>query len=426
MKATSKILILFVLLFSTVTAYSQCETYFQKAEVLREQEKYEDAIKQYLNYKECRYDPLVDKKIAECECEIIRQKAETLFKREAYEEAKKLYLDYKVCNPDARGINEKIAECDRSGCDTYLQQAEMLFKQEKYEDARIQYLNYKKCKPYERGIDEKIAECDKRLQCNLSLQNAEMLLKQENYEEAKIQYLNYKVCMPHAVGIDNKIAECDRLIREKSRQPGKIYIGIRSFTGNNNEKCRAAETKTISAFTNDGRFFVKMVDGNSYSWRGNDSNSQNEFDYYLSGDVIYTPPKTIGYIQSVPITTSESTTITFRLTNAATGQIKDERPVDIDKADRFPSNVFPIECSIKSISRNEVEIVTTEGGLLHIKEAYNVYENTNDGGYTRTTKIGEWQIIGREGDFFKCKFKEGARTITAKFNYRGSLIVTCQ
>lgn len=69
MKAISKISILFVLLlFSAAMAYSQCETYLQKANTLFIEKKYEDAKRQYLNYKECKPNATgIDAKIAECD-----------------------------------------------------------------------------------------------------------------------------------------------------------------------------------------------------------------------------------------------------------------------------------------------------------------------------------------------------------------------
>ena len=69
MKHTSKILISLVLLFSTMAAYSQCETYLQKADDFFNQKKYQEAKSQYLNYKECKpAPPSIDEKISLCNC----------------------------------------------------------------------------------------------------------------------------------------------------------------------------------------------------------------------------------------------------------------------------------------------------------------------------------------------------------------------
>ena len=68
MKAINKILILFVLSFSTMVVYSQCETYLQKANALFAEKKYEDAKRQYSNYNECKPNATgIDEKIAECD-----------------------------------------------------------------------------------------------------------------------------------------------------------------------------------------------------------------------------------------------------------------------------------------------------------------------------------------------------------------------
>lgn len=70
MKSISKISLFLVLLFSTSMAYSQfnCEPYWQKAETLFAEGKYEEAIRQYENYKECdpRQTPRANAKIDEC------------------------------------------------------------------------------------------------------------------------------------------------------------------------------------------------------------------------------------------------------------------------------------------------------------------------------------------------------------------------
>jgi formylglycine-generating enzyme required for sulfatase activity len=70
MKTTSRIFILCTILLSTIQAYSQCETYLQKAEM-------------YAKQSDC-------------------------------ENAKKWYKAYKVCKPNATGIDEKIAACGKT------------------------------------------------------------------------------------------------------------------------------------------------------------------------------------------------------------------------------------------------------------------------------------------------------------------------
>ena len=68
MKAITKLSLVFVLLFSTSLTYGQCETYLQKAEAFFAQKNYEDAKRQYSNYKECKPNaPGIEKKIADCQ-----------------------------------------------------------------------------------------------------------------------------------------------------------------------------------------------------------------------------------------------------------------------------------------------------------------------------------------------------------------------
>ena len=304
-----------------------------------------------------------------------------------------------------------------SQCETYLQKANTLFAEKKYEDAKRQYLNYKECKPNAQGIDGKIAECD----CEIRLQEAETLFSQKKYADAKSQYSNYKKCNPNAKGIDEKIAECDRSLRGDNNTPNapdpkrKIAIGIRSFTGDVNKR-GIAETKTTEIFTSDGRFNVIK-----------DQKFQIDVDYFIGGNVTYTPAKTtntkVGN-QSIPITTTpEVISIAFSISDAKTGQILANQTVKINDIDDFISTVFPIKCSIKNISGKEAEIVTIGGGKVYKGDVFNVYEVKTDGGYTRKNKIGELKVTAIEGDFIKCKFKDGENTITSKFKARANLVV---
>jgi len=68
MKATSKISLIFVLLFSATLTFGQCESYRQKAEAYFAQKNYDDAKRQYMNYKECKPNAAgIDEKIDECD-----------------------------------------------------------------------------------------------------------------------------------------------------------------------------------------------------------------------------------------------------------------------------------------------------------------------------------------------------------------------
>ena len=71
MKIISKISILFVLLFSAMATYSQCETYLQKANTLFTEKNYKEAKKQYQAYIACNENASdkadIIKKITECD-----------------------------------------------------------------------------------------------------------------------------------------------------------------------------------------------------------------------------------------------------------------------------------------------------------------------------------------------------------------------
>jgi tetratricopeptide (TPR) repeat protein len=116
MKSISKISILFVLLFSTVAVYSQCDTYLQKANSLFAEKKYEEAKRQYTNYKECKPNATgIDTKITECdrlECEKLLIEAQSLHRSKNYSEAIDIYNQYKKCNPNAKvTVDAEIENC---------------------------------------------------------------------------------------------------------------------------------------------------------------------------------------------------------------------------------------------------------------------------------------------------------------------------
>jgi len=68
MNSIRKILLISALLFGTIMAYSQCETYLEKGDALFAQKNYKEAKSQYLNYKECKPNATgIDAKIAECD-----------------------------------------------------------------------------------------------------------------------------------------------------------------------------------------------------------------------------------------------------------------------------------------------------------------------------------------------------------------------
>jgi len=199
----------------------------------------------------------------------------------------------------------------------------------------------------------------------------------------------------------------------------KTAIGIRSFTGDYS-KSGIAETNTISAFTNDGRFIVSKIDNNYYG------NNQPDVDYFLTGVVTSIPSQTRNFNikgQNFPITTPESTSIAYSISDAKTGQIFVQQTVNLNKVYRFPSDVFPIKCSIKNIDKKNVEIVVIGGGQLYTGDVVNVYEERNDGGYIRKMKIGALKVIGNQGAFIECKFKDGEKEVTNRYNMLANLVI---
>ena len=187
-----------------------------------------------------------------------------------------------------------------------------------------------------------------------------------------------------------------------------------------------AETNTINAFTSDGRFIISKIDNNNYSYNGNNQNTQPDIDYILTGEVTTIPSQTKYFNikgQNFPITTPESTTIAYRLADAKTGQIFVEQTVNLNKVYRFPSDVFPIKCSIRSINKKDVEIIVNGGGQLYTGDVLNVYEERNEGGYIRKTKIGALKVTGSQGAFIECKFKDGEKEVTNRFNLLANLVV---
>jgi len=297
-----------------------------------------------------------------------------------------------------------------SQCETYLQKAETLFSEKKYEDAKRQYSNYKECKPNASGIDEKIAECD-RLQKDAESNNTSSSYHAETGTNAT-----------QAQSSSN--SNTQTAVQQPAKRT-KTAIGICTFTGDYNNS-NIAETSTINAFTSDGRFIVSKIDNNNYGYAGNNSNTQPDVDYILTANVTTTPSQTQYFNfkgQSLPITTPESSIIAYRISNAKTGQIYVEQTVNLKKVYQLPSDVFPIQFSIKNINKKDVEIIAIGGGQVHIGDVYNVYEVSYDGGYTRKIKIGALKVTGSQGSFIECKFKDGEKEVTNRFDLLANLIV---
>ena len=366
MKATSIFLFLCALLFSTITTFAQCEAYLQRAETLFSEKKYEEAKRQYLNYKECK--------------------------------------------PNATGIDELIKKCDQliSECETYYKNAETLFAQKKYEEAKRQYQNYKECKHFVTGIDEKIAECDRLILASQSSSNTQSIGNYDYVVADKRNETQTNSNNQHNISI---------------RQPDKIYIGIGSFTGYKSDQ---ADADATTSFTNDGRFIVSKVQNSRY---GTNQQIFSDVDYIISGasNLIQRENRQTTYVntgkylgnRNIPITskTPEIVNVVLTLTNAKTGQIVFNSTYNLNQIFRVSSDIFPVNFSILKINGKNVEIVRNGGGSYFIGDIYNVYEVLNNGGKNR---IGALKI-GKTNS--QCSITEGAKEIARKFKLGANLIV---
>ena len=165
MKSSRKISILSILLFSAIITHSQCEDFLQKADILFSQKKYEDAKKQYLNYRECKSNaPGIEKKIADCQKMIEKNEKKkgnlekneptTVNPPEAPENSfNKWYNEGKlnICTnnfPEAIRCFLKAYEIDPSLFDDWDLLAKAYFYQNEYSEA-IKY--YDKVKEYNRS-----------------------------------------------------------------------------------------------------------------------------------------------------------------------------------------------------------------------------------------------------------------------------------
>ena len=262
-------------------------------------------------------------------------------------------------------------------------------------------------------------------QCETYLQKANTLFAEKKYEDAKLQYSNYKECKPNATGIDEKIAECDRFSKENNnntkkpdRQPGKIYIGIGSFSGYKSEQ---AETNATAAFIDDGRFVVSKIQNSG--WGKSTQEATENVDYIISGTATLTQREQTNYIDGgqylgkVPITTPEVVSVVLTLTNTKTGQIVSNSTYKLNQIDRISGDMFPVKFTIKKINGKNIEIIRDGGGTYFVGDIYNVYEVYNNGG---KNKIGALKI-GKTND--KCTITDGAKTITSKFNSGAKLVV---
>ena len=224
--------------------YGQCETYLQKANTLFAEKKYEDAKRQYLNYKECKPNATgIDAKIDECDrlikgesatrssnssvqtsqeqCNRYLLEGDSYFRSGYYSKALEQYSLLKQCAVDKTVAELKIAECNKMICEKHLQEAQSYQRQGYYAKAKEEYKLYQQCNPDAVGINVQIAECD-RLECEKFLNEGRTLYRQGNYQEAIQKYNQYKECYPNGKTMaDIEIANCNQAIQRKNESDAR-------------------------------------------------------------------------------------------------------------------------------------------------------------------------------------------------------------
>jgi len=415
MKATRTIIILFVLLFSTMATYSQCDTYLQKANSLFAEKKYEDAKRQYSNYKECKPNAAgIDAKIAECDRlakEIANSGTESNSNSATYRvstssgtqvsqpKEEKIYFNenWQGC-PQYQAKYYRIVKYDTNGkpvgkiYDYYITgelQSEIdgAIYIDKINDHNSKFTGYT-VGYYKNGVKSHETQRD----------NNGNILSSKSYDE------NGNLKVPRT----------------------KPAIGIGSFSG---YKSNEAETNTRTAFVNDGRFIVSNVQ-NTYSYGANQQTSA-DIDYIVSGtctlvqqartetNYLNVPATKWTSAQSIPQTktTQEIVNVDIIFTNIKTGQIVYTQTYNLNNLNRISGNIFPVKFSVNKVDGKEIGIVNITGGTYFIDDVFNVNEVYSNGGKSYLGKLK----IGKTND--DCKITDGAKEIKKRFEAGANLVV---
>jgi len=297
-------------------------------------------------------------------------------------------------------------------CETYLQKAETLFAQKKYEDAKRQYSNYKECKPNATGIDTKIAECERLLKENTNTQT-------NNSSDNRI-YQPTSSRTYGGRGTDNPTVSNNET-QKPERIPGKVYIGIGSFSGYKSDQ---AKNDITSAFVGDGRFIVTQVQNSGYR---NNQQTSLVVDYIISGTsectqqarTTYTniPSTKYSRAMSIPNTTSEIVTVVITLTNAGTGQIVVNSNYSLNSLNRISGDIFPVKFTVNKVDDGKIGIVNITGGTYYMGDEFNVYEEYGNGG---KSFLGKLKIGKTNND---CKISDGKKEINNRFKAGAKLVV---
>jgi len=404
MKITSKISILFVLLFCTVSAYSQCETYLQKANTLFAEKKYEEAKRQYANYKECKPNATgINEKIAECD-RLLSINNEAEEDRKALQQAERSgQIEIKVLKSDAKMLEKSTVISNQlflipAGSNVKVFGKESSFYKVEY-NGKTGYVNevffvIENLNNRNNGTNNRSTDTQKN---------------NETYNSSSSSSSNSNT------QTENK---------KPDRTPGKTYIGIGYFSG---YKSNEAETSIRNAFVHDGRFIVSNVQNTSYY--GSNQQTSANVDYIVSGTCTleqYARTETM-YIdipetkwtkaQRIPktINTPEIVNVAITLTNVR-GEIEVSTTYNLNNLHRISGNIFPVKFTIRKIDGKKAEISNITGGTYFIGDIYNVYEVYSNGG---KNKIGELKIDKTD----EHKITEGAKEIVKRFNAGAKLVV---
>lgn len=371
MKTISKISIIFVLLFSTTLAFGQCETYLQKAEALFAEKKYEEAKRQYANYKECKPNAVgIDTKIAECDrllqsgTSILANTPNTV----GSVTEKKFYYNenwqgcsqyqakyYRIAKFDASGkpigkiLDYFITGELQSEIDGAIYIDELNDRNSKFTGNTVGY--------YKNGVKSHERQYD----------NKGNLLSAKNYKE------DGTLIVPRT----------------------KPAIGIGSFSGYKSDQ---AKNDITSAFVQDGRFIVTQIQNSNYR---NSQQTSSDVDYIISGTSECTQRERTEYTNipatkytnamSIPRTISEIVNVVITFTNAQTGEIVVNTNYNLNNLNRISGYIFPVKFTVNKVNGSQIEIVNITGGTYFIGDEFNVYEEYSNGGksYLGKLKIGK-------------------------------------
>ena len=398
MKATSKFLILSVLLCCSLTVYCQCETYLQKAELLK----------------------------ADGKCI----------------EAKKWYEAYKVCNPNATGIDAKIAECDRSTKGGTPLSGSVSDANGTVKEKKIYYNdNWQGCSQYQAKY-YRIAKFDASgkpvgkihdYYITGELQDEiDGAIYIDEINDSNSKFIGYDVgyykngVKSHEIQRDNN---SNVLWAKSYKEDGSLIvprtkpaISIGNFSGYKSDQVK---NNITSAFVNDGRFIVTQVQNSGY---GNNQQNSSDVDYIISGtseciqsertQYLNLPATKYTNAMSTPYITPEVVNVAITFTNAKTGEIIANSTYNLNQVNRISGDIFPVKFTINSVDGGTIGIVNATGGTYFIGDVFYVYEENSNGS---RNLLGKLKIGKTNND---CKITDGKKETNNRFKAGAKLVAT--